>query len=248
VLICGLDFETTGLIDGDKIPSVVELGMVVWDTDLHLPIKMMGFLVDPGPDVSWNSGDEQFGAKFAGDINGLSPEICTKYGYGSEKALRQLLGWYQPAEYACAHNGLTFDRLILKAWAEKYGYDWQPNKVWIDTSIDIELPPKMSTRLTYMACDHGFLNPFPHRALLDVLTMMQILDRYDLGPILEMAKSPTLQIKAVVEYDDRELAKARGYRPKYENDRFKMWTKSIKECKLAQEREEAPFPVEIVIG
>src|SRR5271157_2798498 len=193
--------------------------MILWDTGPRCPVKAMGFLVDPGPDVAWREGVP----------GGLTPEICAKYGYESQKALRQFLQWYQPSDVACAHNGTAFDRLVLKAWAEKHGYDWQPGKLWIDTSIDIELPPKMSTRLTYMACDHGFLNPFPHRAVFDVMTMLQILDHYDLGTVIEMAKSPTLYVKAVVDYADRELAKARGYRAQYEDGKFKMWTKSVKE-------------------
>jgi DNA polymerase-3 subunit epsilon len=142
-----------------------------------------------------------------------------------------------------AHNGLAFDRQVLKAWAEKYGLDWQPDKLWIDTKTDIEIPSRNSTRLVYLAADHGFLNPFPHRAMFDVMTMMTILSRYDLDKVIEVAKSPTLTLRAMVSYDDRELAKARGYHWQSET---KQWTMNVKECNLEKERAASKFQIEII--
>ena len=50
---------------------------------------------------------------------------------------------------------------------------------------------KIKTRsLPYLAADHGFLNPFPHRALFDVMTMIQIAGMYDINEILKYADSP----------------------------------------------------------
>lgn len=226
MLILGLDFETTGL--QISTIGVTEVGLVVWDTDLHAPIKLFGTLVDPGPDAIWEPGVEK--------INGLTPEICKEYGMSEDKALRYVLSWYGSADVACAHNGNVFDRPLLETWAARHDLDAQPNKIWIDTKSDLETAPRNSTRLTYMAADHGFLNPFPHRAMFDVMTMLKILDKFDITQILEIAKSPTLRVKALVTFDQKDLAKNRGFHPLYENGKFMHWELSVKECKFDAER------------
>jgi len=215
--------------------------MVLWDTEQRAPIRMMGLLVDPGPYAVWEPGVEK--------INNLTPQICSKYGETDERALKYVLSWYGSADCACAHNGTNFDRPLLDTWAARYGLDSQKSKIWIDTKSDIERPPRDSTRLVYMAADHGFLNPFPHRAMFDVMTMFTILNNYELDPILELAKSPTRVVKALVPFAHKDLAKARGYFPVYENGNFVRWELPIKECKLDKEREyfrSMGFDIEVI--
>lgn len=235
--ILGCDFETTGL--KPETHSITEVGMVMWDTDLRMSVKEMGYVVNPGPDAVWDP--EVF------KVNKLTPEICTKYGYEYQRAAKQFFLWYQEADIAVAHNGTKMEKPFVKVWADKYGYDPQPDKLWIDTSTDIDFPDKMSRRLTYLAADHAFLNPFPHVALTDVLTMLVILDKYPLDEAIRLAKTPSVYVKAVVSYEDRELAKARGYRAEYnDKGKFMYWKLVIKECFLERERAEAGFPIEII--
>ncbi len=245
MLILGLDFETTGL----NIPTigVTEIGMVVWDTELHAPIKLFGTLVDPGPSAVWEPGVEE--------INNLTPTICSKYGMADEKALKQVLSWYGSADVACAHNGTVFDRPVLDTWAAKYGLDSQKSKVWIDTKADIEISPRDSTRLVYMAADNGFLNPFPHRAMFDVMTMLKILDKQDINKVMEMAASPAVTVKALVTFDNNQLAKNRGFHSEWYRNadgskgKFKHWSMTTKQCKLDAERAAcrvAGFEIEVI--
>jgi DNA polymerase-3 subunit epsilon len=241
MLILGKDYETTGL--DPTVNSITEVGLVLWETDLHAPVKVMGFLVDPGPDAVWD--------KCIGDMTGITPELCAKYGYPSERALKQVLSWYQMADVACAHNGAKFDRPFFNNWCKRHNYDSDPAKLWIDTNTDIELPfpEKMSRKLTYMAADHAFLNPFPHRAVFDVMTMLRILDQYDLERVLFLAKQPTVDIQALVSYDDRDLAKQRGYRWQdnpFEPNGKKIWMQTIKQCFLEKEMETAGFPIKVL--
>ena len=232
MLILGIDMETTGL----NIPTigVTEVGMVVWDTTLRAPIKLFGTLVDPGPKAIWEPGVEK--------INNLTPKVCSDYGMPDDKALRYVLSWYGSADVACAHNGTVFDRPLLDEWAARYGLDSQKSKIWIDTKTDIDVPERNSTRLVYMAADHGFLNPFPHRAMFDVMTMLKILDKADIGKVLELAASPSITVKALVSFDQKDLARNRGYHAQYDiksdgsRGSFKYWSMSIKECKLDAER------------
>jgi DNA polymerase-3 subunit epsilon len=242
VLILGGDFETSGL--SPEKNAITEVGMVLWDTDLRSPIRVIGYLVDPWAGCEWDP--------ITVAINGITPELCSKFGYPDERALKQFLLWYQMSDYACFHNGTRFDRPFFNAWCARYGYDPDLKKVWIDTNTDIELGElehKMSRKLTYMAADHQFLNPFPHRAVFDVMTMLKVLEDYDLDRVIYLAKQPSIAIQAMVSYDDRELAKARGYRwcedPRNPNGK-KIWMQTIKECFLEKEIAEAGFPVTLV--
>jgi DNA polymerase-3 subunit epsilon len=235
MLILGKDYETTGL-EPEK-HSITEVGMVLWDTDLHAPIKVMGFLVDPGPNAVWDPVTLK--------ITGLTPELCAKFGYPDERALKQVIAWHENAEVICAHNGTRFDRPFFEAWCRRLGFYVNP-KLWIDTNTDIELGEldfKKSRKLTYMAADHQFLNPFPHRAVFDVMTMLKVLDNYDLERVLFLAKQPVVDVIANVSYDDRELAKARGYRWYPEQ---KLWVMTMKECFVEKEQAEAGFPIKVV--
>ena len=239
MIILGIDMETTGL----DIPTIgiTEIGMVLWDTTLRAPVKVYGFVVDPGPGAAWSPGVEK--------INGLSPELCAEYGMHDERALRLVLSWYNGAEVACAHNGTVFDRPLLEAWAARHGQPFDRDKVWIDTRCDLEIPERNSTRLTYMAADHSFLNPVPHRAVFDVMTMLKVLDAYDLPAVMEMARSPAVRVKALVSFEQKDLAKDRGYHAVYEGGKFQHWEMVVKQIRLEQERagaREAGFDIAVL--
>lgn len=232
---------------------MTEVGLVLWDTDLHAPIRMIGLLVKPRNDVVWEAD------VLAGKVkNGITPAICEKYGSDDERTCKQVLSWYGSADVMCAHNGNNFDKPLLDKWASRYGLATQKEKLWIDTRADIERPPRDSHRLGYMAADHGIINPFPHRAMFDVMTMFTILmapdiskapPKYDLNTIQEIAKSPLRIVKANVSFAEKELAKTRGYHPVYENGKFNRWELEVKECNLEKEREAARlsgFEIEVI--
>jgi DNA polymerase-3 subunit epsilon len=97
----------------------------------------------------------------------------------------------------------------------------------------------MTTRkLVHLAAEHGFINPFAHRAMFDVLTMLMIFQRYDPAAALALAKEPVVTLKACVSYDDREKAKSRGYRWK---DR--QWLKAVRASEVEPERKDCGFTV-----
>ena len=59
--------------------------------------------------------------------------------------------------------------------------------------------------------------------------------------VLAYSKIPFKTVEAVVTFDQRELAKARGYQWQPAQ---KKWTKTLKETEVAREKSEAPFTVE----
>src|SRR5208282_1098920 len=109
--------------------SVTEVGAAMWDTDLRMPVRLMGYIVyDPA--AVWQDG--------ASDCSGITQELCQRYGKDSESVLRMLVNWYGQADAVCAHNGNEFDRPFWNAWCERlgYGHAKDENKVWIDTLTD----------------------------------------------------------------------------------------------------------------
>ena len=241
MLLLGTDFETTGL-EMDR-HAIVEVGMIMWDTKRQTPTKLMGYFVNPGPGVEW---DPEATAK-----TGITQELVEEQGYESLRGLKQFLAWYEQADYICAHNGAVFDRRMLNAWIKRCGLDYEAKKHWIDTNHDLESYGK-SRHLPYMAADHGFLNPFPHRAVFDVMTMFKIAVDYDWEKTLAVSLSPTNIYMADIPFERgpktplKDAAKEFGFRARYENDKFVRWELNAKECHAAQMFEGAAFPIKLV--
>jgi DNA polymerase-3 subunit epsilon len=227
MIILGLDMETTGR--EPTIHSVTEVGAVMWETTLRTPIREIGQLVYD-PDAVWEPG--------VTSVNGITPEICKHYGKDSKKVLQTLISWYQQSDVVCAHNGNIFDRPVFFNWCDRFGFhDYKDeNKVWIDTTTDIDIPRGWPRKLQYLATHLGLHNPFPHRAVFDVMAMLMILDRFDLNRTMELAKSPTVIIQALVSYDQKDWAKDLGY---YWRPERKVWIKSVKAARVGEEEASA---------
>ncbi len=227
--ILGIDFETTGL-DPQK-DRITEAGLVLYDTDSRQPVRITGFLVKTPTPIS---------AEISA-LTGITNELLAAYGVDPLAAVKAMLGMIAPADFICAHNGTDFDRLFLDVEVQRNGFK-PPTLPWIDTRTD--LPPAAyqlgkSASLKYMACDHGFVYP-AHRAVNDVLAMLEILGRYDLNETIKRAQTPNVKVRAVVSFDDKHLAKERGY---YWQPDKKLWIRPLKLNEVETEKAEAPFPV-----
>lgn len=225
--ILGIDFETQGL--DPQIDEVTEVGLVLFDTDEKQPVRVSGFLV----------ANERGVTSEITKLTGITNAMLDSYGFTSTAALMAILSMAKSADYFCAHNGIDFDKKFLEMWCTREKLP-MPQQLWLDTKTDL---PKeaygKSASMYYMAADHGFLYD-AHRAVSDVLAMFKILDRYDISAIIERAKTPNVHVRAVVSYDDRLLAKERGYHWKPE---LKLWIKPLKASEVMAEKEAAPFPV-----
>jgi DNA polymerase-3 subunit epsilon len=229
MLLLGLDFETLGL--DPKLHAICEVGAQLWDTDYHRAVLSMGYLVQ----VPENAPFEEEALK----ATQLPLELVAKYGKESVKGLRQLLYMYEQADVIVAHNGTTCDRPFLLAWIASCGFDFDESKLWIDTLTDIEYPKKWNKQLTCLAAYHGFLNPFPHQALSDVMTTLTILDKYPIEEVVAYAKIPTIGVRLTLPFESKEWAKERSYFPYYKDNKFQFWMKKIKEHKFDAEAKEA---------
>jgi DNA polymerase III subunit epsilon len=239
MLLLGLDFETTGLdFTADRI---IEIGAVLWNTETGVPHRLMSVLVQHADQPPLT--DEIVA------LTGITQEMIEEEGVPILTVWRGLLQLMKRVDAVVAHNGTGFDKPMFDAQNERLGSSVAalllPDVLWVDTCMDVPYPEKITTRkLVHLAAEHGFLNPFAHRAVFDVLTMMTVLQRYDIAAVMESARQPTVRIRAMVTYDDREKAKARGYRW---DGASKTWTKSVKAHKLTDERTHGEFPIEVLL-
>lgn len=228
--LLAIDTETTGL--DTKTDDIIELGYAIYHIDNPAPILMKDFFLTPKRELT----DEVTG------ITGITSDILNKAAVTPTLAFNSLL--QDMIEYNVSwivgHNVVEYDYPILAANFERCGLR-MPKVDMIDTKTDIKFTvPTKSNRLSYLAADHGFINPFPHRALTDAMTCMVLLYKYDIKKVLEVAGTPMIEIRADVNFDRRDLAKQLGYN--WDGDR-KIWVKKIRKFYLQTEATQAKFPV-----
>lgn len=221
--LLGLDLETGAAFDEPVEKNwITEFGAVMWDTDLGQPVKIYNSLVQPpeGKEVHQEPAD----------YTKITDAMVREHGAPRTEVFLVAEAMILEADYVVAQNGLLFDKVILREELPRQAVNF-PEKHWIDTTIDVPYPKECRYQnLTYLAGFHGFVNPFPHRAVTDVLTMMKVLMQYDLGPIIESAESPVVKVIADVSFQQKDKAKAASFY--FDGDR-KVWFKSMRENKIA---------------
>ncbi len=222
--LLGLDFETGGSFEKPLEENfITEVGAVLWDTKSHTPVRMMNKLVYQGKQI----------APEAEQYTGISNEHIGNFGEPIVQVLEELLDMARPADYIVAQNGLMFDRPLLKQeLVNNQMEDHFPHQLWLDTTVDVDYPENCKQKnLTYLAGFHLILNCFPHRAVTDVLTMMTILSKYDINQVIENAKTPSLVVRALVGFHDKEKAKKAGF---YWEAQEKIWLKNVRQNKYQE--------------
>jgi DNA polymerase-3 subunit epsilon len=215
-IICAVDLETTGL--DSKKDEVTEIGAILWDTELNAPIKFFNRL------LKINNGPVP---EFIVKLTGITDNLLEKYGEYSDYVFHDFQTFANNADFMLAHNA-PFDRKFLEESCQDAA-DWK----WIDSCTDVDYPEEISTRkLTHLAAEHKIVNPFAHRAVTDVLTMLAVVSQYDWSQTIKNSQTPNVTLKAMVTYGQNEKAKGNGYRW---NAETKSWIKNVKEHKVEAE-------------
>jgi DNA polymerase-3 subunit epsilon len=236
-LILGIDLEGmnkdlhfTGVdVSTDR---VIEIGAVLWDWNQAQPVKILSELVDEADRLPISAEVER--------VTGLNDTILKDWGAkGSDihPILLALSKLMEKADYIMAHNGPNYDIPMLEGMFKRYDLE-MPKKVWIDTMTDIEYPLKITGRsMALLEHSHGFINPFPHRAVTDVLSMLKIASKYPVSRMMKMAESPRCVLVAALKAPNWKDAKAVGefnaIKNRVAKSRFKWnpkskeWTKDV---------------------
>lgn len=239
-LILGIDFETTGK-DTSK-DEIIEIGAVLWDCTKGTPVKVLSELLCC--ENIWQNATAT--KEKIEQITGIAYEHLEQYGIPPIDGLEKLSAMMRTPNLMAvvAHNGNEFDKPLLLNVAKRRGVEI-PEVKWIDTMIDIPYGSHVQTRkLSYLAAEHGFVNPFAHRAIFDVLTMLKVLQQYDIEWVFKLSQEPsvTLVANTTPPWEDggasNEEAKSRGYRFQSET---KRWIKLVKESQVQAEKSSAPF-------
>ena len=235
-LILGIDLETSGL--DPKKDRIVELGAVLYDWELQIPVQMISKIIDP----AMENGEFKISEE-SEELTGISDHMLGKYGAYEKDVLVELQGLSQFADYRMGHFCNDFDALFMIESYARTAVE-EPSLTWLDTSIDIRYPEHIKTRnLKHLAAEHGFLNPFPHRAVFDVLTMLRIASCYKLEDIIARSKEPTVYVQALVSFEEKDFAKDRGYRwcaPR------KIWWRSWKLSDYEADKMECGFRTQLL--
>jgi DNA polymerase-3 subunit epsilon len=232
MLVLGLDTETTGL--EPEPDRIIEIAAVLWDWDTKIPVQMISILVDHEIEIP----------EEIVKLTGITPEMILKYGILEEEACERLWTIRMLADYTMAHNA-KFDRGFIEAARVRTGQgEWQVP--WLCSMEDIKYPEGVKTRnLTHLAAEHGFVSPWKHRSLFDVLTMLKIASNYDLDAIIARSKEPVIYVQALVTYNDNQKAKDFNFRW---NPDKKIWWKGQKQSDWEAERDGYQFKSEFMAG
>lgn len=238
--VLGLDIETSGLNkDTDRI---IEFGCVLWEVESKKPLLIHSSIL--------KEKDCPYVTPEITKLTGISESMLTEFGADPSVYLHLIGGICKAhdVKYLVAHNGKNFDYPFLIECLKRNGRSDSPlvSLPLIDTRWDLPFKEEPESRkLKHLAPDHGFINPFSHRAVFDVLTMLRIMSFYDFNEVVALSKIPFITVKAEVSYDNREKAKAQKYIWEKAGDKVypKSWVKLLRENEWDAEVKKCDFPV-----
>lgn len=189
----GFDLETADAFEetGHR-KHISEIGAVkfVYTKAGFKPVDVLSMIVNEGVGVHPD----------AIEYTGITPKLVEDFGIEGKRALEVFESFVSDADFLVSHNGDAFDIPVINAANEAHGLNAvaTPN---IDTMTCIKYPNNCKSRnLTYLQAFHGFVNPYPHRAVFDVMAMFKVMEKYDLEDIVANALSPVVRYAAKFSY------------------------------------------------
>lgn len=222
------DFETTG--PNPETCEVCEYGVML--TEYSRLERSGRVLATSGNVVSCSPIPPEVTA-----LHGITDADVTEFGVARNFMTGVIVELMRKADVIVGHNAVHFDMTILRRYIrEQLGvlaltqFDAElASKPFIDTMIDI--PVRDSAKLKYMAYDYGVIAHSAHRALFDCATTWDLLLAGGLDRALESARSPMVEIKALVSFDDKDKAKQAGF---HWEPGTKSWLKRCRENRIAE--------------
>lgn len=237
-VLLSIDFETTGL--NRETDRITEVGLALWSTSFNRFLEVASFFVDAGIPIP----------KEVTDITGINTPMIKKFGVEESWAVEEIIRMASLADAFIGQNVIAFDKDFLLNAAKRTN-QVVPDKLWIDTCSD--LPGVEKKTLTLMAAEAkdpvtgrhaGFINPFPHAALSDAMTVLQLVSMHKIEDVVARAKQPNLVVQSLQKFDDNHLAKK--FKFGFKEKLGKKWVKVVKEGDLEQLTKDVPFDLSIL--
>lgn len=239
MILLSFDLETTGL--SSENDRAIEIGAILYSTGQRRVMEASSFLVKTDLPIT---------AEIT-KITGLTAPAVRKFGYETQDSWLNLIEMATQADAIIGQNVIRFDKKFFyeSASREKLAV---PEKLWIDTRTD--LPGVESKHLGYMLADIGKINPFPHSALSDAMSVLILVEHYSKEAVLKgyanadayidamvkLAQSPTIILIGKQDRADNGLVKKAKFSW---NPEYKIWWKTVKECEVEAYVTKLPFNV-----
>lgn len=199
-----IDFETTGL--NVETDDPVEFAAIIYDPRAKRYVKTLESFFDFDRDMSQEKKDLIL------KLCGIDYSAILVFDDDGDE-FRKLIRYINDGliTHLVAHNA-PFDKAFFEKACSLLGIP-VPSVIWLDSCHDYPWKDGIKTKaLSYLAADHGFLNPFAHRAFADCLTLLGITKQYEWQDILDYAAIPIVRLQALVPFDRKDEAKAQGFR------------------------------------
>jgi DNA polymerase-3 subunit epsilon len=200
-LITIIDTETTG-VDPER-DQIVEVAAILYSLSHAAPIESISYLVPCAENP-------------AIIVNGIAPNLTTL-----SEDMGLVLDNMEARSIAYVAHNASFDQSFLKRDAIPF----------VCSMRHIDWPvPCGSKALVAIALAHGIGVASAHRAMADCDTISRLLTRVhemgvDLEQLIARALLPRVKIKALVSYDDRQLAKDARFQ--WDGDTMTWWREFI---------------------
>jgi DNA polymerase III subunit epsilon len=223
--ILGIDFETNGCAQDEWGFYPTEIGVALYDNwrlitaQSHLINIICKEKHELRPEIA--------------ELTGLKESYFERYAKPYDTHVRLFLnkfllenGYFTP-DFIFVWNGLEFDWLLIKRYIAKDQIEY-----WSKRIIDVKNDFGFRSSLSHTAADFGFLNPYPHNALADVFTMVEVAKKHLISVCDDVFQKPYLEeigaqeyvkVRALVSFEEKQKAKEAGFRWDAEE---KIWWKT----------------------
>ena len=226
MLITILDVETTGL--DPETDAVIEVAAILYDTQHRAILQQVSTLLP----VAANPAET---------VNGISLDMVNasnNHAWDSQDSITDaIVEMMEDSAYIVAFNS-DFDQSFIETMGDTA---WQVETPWADAAA-ITYPRMGHKRdLVNIALANGIPIVNAHRALDDCRILAELLSKVpDLDEQLARAARSKATVKALVSYNQRDLAKAAGFI--WDAIVPRAWAKRMP----LEDAEALPFPVEVV--
>jgi DNA polymerase III subunit epsilon len=217
-----LDTETDGFkATRDK---VVEVAAILYNLEAAAPIASFAALLKQPSNA-------------AAAVNGISVELLQSsptYFAMAKAVISEFVG----DSVAIAAHCASFDKPFIAA-AGLLKTDGSCDKPWVCTMQQVRWPKAYTSKsLTAIALAHGVPVVAAHRALTDCDILARLLTRvsemgHSLTDLLNNALKPRFLVEALVDYDNRQLAKDANFEWNQSEEFPKKWLREVTDEELA---------------